>query len=124
MLTKILITLFVIIGACFLLLKRTNGIKNQPSSSSQSALSAKPTLWRRHWPAGLFALLGLSVFSYSVWYWFDQHKIVTVTIVSAAGTSSGVYHARKGDISEAKMITLEGVHIRFSASERLEILED
>jgi len=99
LLTKLLLTLAVIIMAILLLAKRKPGVV-------QASLQNTPVL------------------SYSVWYWHDQHKVVTVTIVSPSGDSFGVYHARKGDISEAKMVTVEGVHIRFSNAERLEILED
>ncbi|MEL4250420.1 hypothetical protein AAEH72_05280 [Shewanella xiamenensis] len=120
MLTKLLLTLAVIIMAILLLAKRKPGVV-QASLQNTPVL---PSLLRRYAMSGVFLLLGLCVLSYSVWYWHDQHKVVTVTIISPSGDSFGVYHARKGDISEAKMVTVEGVHIRFSNAERLEILED
>ncbi|QYK10765.1 hypothetical protein [Shewanella mangrovisoli] len=120
MLTKLLLTLAVIIMAILLLASQ------RPKQASATSVDFPPmqSLWRRYGMRGAFLLLGLSLLSYSVWYWYDQHKVVTVMIVSPAGVLSGVYKARKGDISEAKMVTVEGVHIRFSNAERLEILED
>lgn len=120
MLTKLLLTLAVIIMGILLLAKR------EPNAKAITTVNvpAMPSLWRRYGMRGAFLLLGFSLLGYSVWYWWDQHKVVTVTIVSPAGVLSGVYKARKGDISEAKMVTVEGVHIRFSNAERLEILED
>lgn len=120
MLTKLLLTLAVIIMAILLLAKRKPGA----TSVSLPNTPVSPSLWRRYGMSGAFLLLGLCLLSYSVWYWRDQHKVVTVTIVSPSGGSSGVYHARKGEISEGKMVTVEGMHIRFSNAERLEILED
>ncbi|MCG9965128.1 hypothetical protein [Shewanella cutis] len=120
MLTKLLLTLAVIIMAILLLVKRKPGALQVTVSEAPVSQS----LWRRYGMSGAFLLLGLCLLSYSVWYWRDQHKVVTVTIVSPSGEHAGVYHARKGDISEAKMVTVEGVHIRFSNAERLEILED
>ncbi|MFV0597372.1 hypothetical protein [Shewanella sp.] len=120
MLTKLLLTLAVIIMAVLLLASR----RPKQAPSELVNIPPMPSLWRRYGMRGAFLLLGLSLLSYSVWYWRDQHKVVTVTIVSPAGVLSGVYKARKGDISEAKMVTVEGVHIRFSSAERLEILED
>ncbi|MGL5408708.1 MAG: hypothetical protein ACRDAP_08335 [Shewanella sp.] len=81
-------------------------------------------LCRHYGMAGLFAAIGLGVLSYSVWYWLDQHQIVTVTIVAPTGEQTGVYRVRKGDIADAKMVTVDGLHIRFSTAERLEILAD
>ncbi len=121
MLTKILVTLVVIALAVFKLLNRR---PQKLHSSASSVATAPVSFWRRYGFVGGFSLLGASLLSYSVWYWYDQHKVVTVTIVSPSGGSFGVYHARKGDISETKMVTVEGVHIRFANSERLEILED
>lgn len=120
LLTKLLLTLAVIIMAILLLAKR------RPSAVQVSLpnIATSLSLWRRYGISGAFLLLGLGLLSYSVWYWHDQHKVVTVTIVSSSGENFGVYHARKGDISEAKMVTVEGIHIRFSAAERLEILEN
>ncbi len=126
LLTKILFTLLIVIGAWFLLLKRGRSVGSQSQSHYQERLTIVPyaPFWRRYLMTGLFVLIGISTLSYSIWYWRDQHKIVTVTIVSPTGTHSGVYQARKGDISEAKMVTVEGIHIRFSTAERLEIIED
>lgn len=119
MLTKLLLTLAVIIMAILLLAKRKSSARQVTVPDTPMLLS----LWHRYAMIGAFLLLGFCLLSYSVWYWHDQHKIVTVTIVSPTGDHFGVYQARKGDISEAKMVTVEGVHIRFSNAERLEILE-
>lgn len=127
LLTKILLTLLVVIGAWFLLLKRGRSVGSQSQSINNQGrlvMESYAPLWRRYFMTGLFVLIGICILSYSVWYWRDQHKVVTVTIVSPTGIHSGVYQARKGDISEAKMVTVEGIHIRFSTAERLEILED
>nr|MBP8118551.1 hypothetical protein [Shewanella sp.] len=68
-------------------------------------------------------VIGFSLLSYSVWYWRDQHRIVTVRIVSPNADNNGEYRVRKGDISDSKMVTIDGIHIRFSTQERLAIIE-
>lgn len=123
LLTKLLFTLAIITIMVFLLINRS-AKTNQARQSLSSVTIPQANVWRRYGVRGLFVLLGLSIFSYSVWFWRDQHKVVTVTIMPSNGTNFSVYHARKGDISETKMVTVEGLHIRFSSSERLEILED
>ncbi|MGL5359919.1 MAG: hypothetical protein ACRDBI_09435 [Shewanella sp.] len=94
------------------------------ANAPSSAMSPWLRTCRRYGMAAGFTGLGLCVLSYSVWYWLDQHQIVTVTIVAPSGATSGVYRVRKGDISDAKMVTVDGLHIRFSTAERLEILAD
>ncbi|MCB2381082.1 hypothetical protein KV201_02665 [Shewanella sp. SR1] len=121
MLTKILLTVLVIAGAWFLLMKRQRQIVPQAANISTKRLNE--SLWRRYLLTGVFVVLGLSVLSYSVWYWRDQHKIVTVRIVSPNTDNNGEYRVRKGDISDSKMVTLDGIHIRFSTQERLAIIE-
>ncbi|MGE6434535.1 hypothetical protein [Shewanella baltica] len=121
MLTKILLTVLVIAGAWFLLMKRQRQIVPQATNISTKRLN-EPLL-RRYLLTGVFVVLGLSVLSYSVWYWRDQHTIVTVRIVSPNADNNGEYRVRKGDISDSKMVTLDGIHIRFSTQERLTIIE-
>lgn len=121
MLTKILLTVLVIAGAWFLLMKRQRQIVPQAANISTKRLNEP--MWRRYLLTGVFVVLGLSVLSYSVWYWRDQHKIVTVRIVSPNADNNGEYRVRKGDISDSKMVTLDGIYIRFSTQERLAIIE-
>lgn len=121
MLTKILLTILVIAGAWFLLLKRTRLIQPQVINIADKPLGS--SLWRRYLLTGIFVVLGLGLLSYSVWYWRDQHQVVTVRIVSPNADNNGEYRVRKGDISDSKMVTLDGIHIRFSTQERLAIIE-
>ncbi|GIU11900.1 hypothetical protein [Shewanella morhuae] len=121
MLTKILLTILVIAGAWFLLLKRTRLIQPQVINIADKPFGS--SLWRRYLLTGIFVVLGLGLLSYSVWYWRDQHRVVTVKIVSPNAANNGEYRVRKGDISDSKMVTLDGIHIRFSTQERLAIIE-
>ena len=121
MLIKILLTVLVIVGAWFLLVKRKRQIEPQAVNLSSKRFSEP--LWRRYLLTGVFVVIGFSLLSYSVWYWRDQHRIVTVRIVSPNADNNGEYRVRKGDISDSKMVTLDGIHIRFSTQERLAIIE-
>ncbi|MGI2116478.1 hypothetical protein [Shewanella oncorhynchi] len=121
MLIKILLTVLVIAGAWFLLVKRKRQI--EPLAVNLSSKRFSEPLWRRYLLTGVFVLIGFSLLSYSVWYWRDQHRIVTVRIVSPNADNNGEYRVRKGDISDSKMVTLDGIHIRFSTQERLAIIE-
>ncbi|MCU7988299.1 MULTISPECIES: hypothetical protein [unclassified Shewanella] len=121
MLIKILLTVLVIAGAWFLLVKRKRQI--EPLAVNLSSKRFSEPLWRRYLLTGVFVVIGFSLLSYSVWYWRDQHRIVTVRIVSPNADNNGEYRVRKGDISDSKMVTLDGIHIRFSTQERLAIIE-
>lgn len=121
MLIKILLTVLVIAGAWFLLVKRKRQI--EPLAVNLSSKRFSEPLWRRYLLTGVFVLIGFSLLSYSVWYWRDQHRIVTVRIVSPNADNNGEYRVRKGDISDSKMVTIDGIHIRFSTQERLAIIE-
>ncbi|MCU8033813.1 MAG: hypothetical protein WC024_10275 [Shewanella sp.] len=121
MLIKILLTVLVIVGAWFLLVKRKRQIEPQAVNLSSKRFSEP--LWRRYLLTGVFVVIGFSLLSYSVWYWRDQHRIVTVRIVSPNADNNGEYRVRKGDISDSKMVTIDGIHIRFSTQERLAIIE-
>ncbi|MCH1931345.1 hypothetical protein L9G16_14250 [Shewanella sp. A25] len=120
MLTKLLLTLSVVAIAIFMLTKR----HPEPRPITTASVALPPTCWRRFGMAGALLLLGLSLLSYSVWYWSDQHTVVTVTIVSPIEGHSGEYQVRKGDISATEMVTVDGIHIKFSSAERLEILKE
>ena len=121
MLIKILLTVLVIAGAWFLLVKRKRQI--EPLAVNLSSKRFSEPLWRRYLLTSVFVVIGFSLLSYSVWYWRDQHRIVTVRIVSPNADNNGEYRVRKGDISDSKMVTLDGIHIRFSTQERLAIIE-
>ncbi|MBS0042424.1 hypothetical protein KFE26_08950 [Shewanella sp. M16] len=121
MLIKILLTVLVIAGTWFLLVKRKRQIESQAVNLSSKRFSEP--LWRRYLLTSVFVVIGFSLLSYSVWYWRDQHRIVTVRIVSPNADNNGEYRVRKGDISDSKMVTLDGIHIRFSTQERLAIIE-
>lgn len=121
MLIKILLTVLVITGAWFLLVKRKRQI--EPLAVNLSSKRFSEPLWRRYLLTSVFVVIGFSLLSYSVWYWRDQHRIVTVRIVSPNADNNGEYRVRKGDISDSKMVTIDGIHIRFSTQERLAIIE-
>lgn len=121
MLIKILLTVLVIAGAWFLLVKRKRQI--EPLAVNLSSKRFSEPLWRRYLLTSVFVVIGFSLLSYSVWYWRDQHRIVTVRIVSPNADNNGEYRVRKGDILDSKMVTIDGIHIRFSTQERLAIIE-
>lgn len=121
MLIKILLTVLVIAGTWFLLVKRKRQI--EPLAVNLSSKRLSEPLWRRYLLTSVFVVIGFSLLSYSVWYWRDQHRIVTVRIVSPNADNNGEYRVRKGDISDSKMVTIDGIHIRFSTQERLAIIE-
>lgn len=115
MLSQLLITLLVI-GFAYVLLKR----RRTPAPTTTIHYDERP-IWRRYIFALIFGLLSVVIVSYSGWYWYDNHRIVTVTIMSMNDDQTRVYQARKGDISDNKMVTLDGLHVRFSTADRLEI---
>ncbi|BAJ01703.1 hypothetical protein [Shewanella violacea] len=113
MLTKILITALVIVGAFFYLRKPAR-------LPAQTEIEAEgKSIMLRYIFMGLIAVSMLGSTGYWYWNWQDGNQVVTVTIVSPIKDSTSVYHVRKKDIFNNKLTTVEGIHIRLSDQDRV-----
>ncbi|MCK8047351.1 hypothetical protein MSG37_20925 [Shewanella sp. 1CM18E] len=113
MLTKILITLLIIVAAMLYIRKpREQGVR---ANTKELAKNIKLRI------AG-YILIGLSLTAtaaYWYWDWNDSRQVVSVTIVSPVSDDSVVYQVRKKDITSNEITTIDGIRIRLSNQERI-----
>lgn len=113
MLTKIIITLLVILVALFYLRKPTASAKMQGASRLGKEMMFKYVIY------GFILISMLASGGYWYWNWQDGNQVVSVTIVSPLEKSSLSYKVRKKDILSHEITTLEGLNIRLSSQERV-----
>ncbi|MCL1065750.1 hypothetical protein L2735_02875 [Shewanella olleyana] len=117
MLTKILVTLLVIVGA-FAYLRSGRGSK--VSRSEALAVESSPFLSR----AVIYAMIAVSMIAsagFWGWTWYDDNTVVEVTISSPVEAMSASYQVRKKDIEAQRITTVDGIQIRLSNQERITV---
>ncbi len=117
MLTQILVTLLVIVGA-FMYLRSGRGSK--VSRREALAVESSPFFSR----AVMYAMIAVSMLAsagFWGWTWYDDNTIVEVTISSPVEAMSASYQVRKKDIEAQRITTVDGIQIRLSNQERVTV---
>ena len=118
MLTKIVVTLLVMVIS-FFIFKRGNAA---PTSTKQVTTQSLGQLMLRRYIFTavmiLFLLIGLTAFG---WNWYDNNKVVQVSIINPITDVAEVYQVRKKDILADQITTIDGIQIRLSSEERIMI---
>ncbi|QSX35102.1 hypothetical protein JYB87_07780 [Shewanella avicenniae] len=112
-LTKLLVTLLVVVIGWKVINKRQTSTSIQSAKAASSLSNNKYTL-----VAGLLLVVAAAIVGWQWWVGFQQ---VSVTIVSPRDGKVETYLVRKRDISENKIVTVDGLIIRLSQEERIEI---
>ncbi|MDR8523509.1 MULTISPECIES: hypothetical protein [Shewanella] len=115
MLTKILITVLVIVVA-MLYIRRP---KEQNQSTRVNTKDLANNIKLKVAGYILIALSLTATAAYWYWDWSDGRQVVSVTIVSPASDESVVYQVRKKDITSNEITTINGIRIRLSNQERI-----
>ncbi len=115
MLTKILITVLVIVAA-MLYIRRP---KEQSQSTRLNTKELASNIKLRVVGYILIALSLIATAAYWYWDWNDSRQVVSVTIVSPVSDESVVYQVRKKDITSNEITTINGIRIRLSNQERI-----
>lgn len=117
MITKILLTLVVVIAA-YLYLKR-RGAQQQPESKKEDPAGQNDLPFRMI--AIVFLLVSFFVtcgfFAYN---WFEGRQLLEITLTTP-DQSQQVYKVYKADLEERSFETIDGQIIRISAQERMQI---
>jgi len=116
-LTKILITVFIIVSVMFYLRK-----KNQTSTVATYTDTPAPSQFKYV----AFAVVALSLClsaGYIFMQWQDDNKVVNITIISPVSNNEQSYLVRKKDIGVNEIKTLDGITIRLSNQERIVIAD-
>ncbi|WP_137222961.1 hypothetical protein [Shewanella sp. MEBiC00475] len=118
MLTKILVTILVIVGA-IVYLRRGRG-SNVNRNTVMADMQSSPFFSR----VIIYTMIAVSMLasaSYWGWSWYDDNTIVDVTISSPVEAMSASYKVRKKDIEDQRITTVDGIQIRLSNQERLTV---
>ncbi|AZG72147.1 hypothetical protein [Shewanella livingstonensis] len=118
MLTKILVTILVILGA-IVYLRRGRGHK--VNRITEMANTQKSPLFSRVIIYTMIAVSMLASAGYWGWSWYDDNTVVEVTITSPIEAMTDSYKVRKKDIEAQQITTVDGIQIRLSNQERLTV---
>ncbi|MFT5759715.1 MAG: TRAP-type C4-dicarboxylate transport system permease small subunit [Alteromonadaceae bacterium] len=117
-LTKILVTILVILGA-IVYLRRGRGHK--VNRITEMANTQKSPLFSRVIIYTMIAVSMLASAGYWGWSWYDDNTVVEVTITSPIKAMTDSYKVRKKDIEAQRITTVDGIQIRLSNQERLTV---
>lgn len=119
MVTKLLFTLLIIVGAFWVVKKRSAGVaaqqqaKQDPNAFNTSDLRLG---------AYLFIILMVLASGVMLYYqWRDNYREVTVRVINTQTGESISYRARYGDIEGRSFRTLDGRSVTVAATERIEL---
>ena len=126
MLTKILLTVFVAIGAWLVLRYRQQNrpplyLPPTPAPPPPIELDKNPPMKIIALALTLFMMAGVGWFLYDEW--FDGRRIVEVQVINANTGKVTLYDARKGEVNlqNGSFTTLGGNRVVLAAVERMEV---
>jgi len=130
MITKILFTAAVI-AIVYLLARsraqRTQAVQRQEARSAPRPAQPAPAAAGERMPRYLaYALLGIMLAGSGTFIfmeWRDQYRVVTVRVINTNNGNSVIYQARRGDVKDRSLETLDGRRVVLAAVERLEFGE-
>ncbi|GLS84333.1 hypothetical protein [Paraferrimonas haliotis] len=118
MLTKLLITVIVILLSLFVL-KQRKPVEVVDKTADVTALSRKALL--KFYATLCLGALIIGSLVFVGWHWYDNQQIMQVTISNPNTGDAQVFLARKGEIGASSMVTIQGQQIRISPLESVRI---
>lgn len=130
MITKILFTAAVI-AIVYLLARsrsrRTQAVRRLEAPSATRPVQPAPAAPVDKLPRYLaYALLGIMLAGSGLFIfleWRDQYQVVSVRVINTNTGSSITYQARRGDVKDRSLETLDGRRVVLAAVDRMELGE-
>jgi len=129
MLTKILITLLIIVGAV-IFLRHKKSLNQQPLNSVTPkviTIDAEPAnIIQSNIKLIAFAVLSLTLLTGTVMMflnWQDDHRLYEIKVVNPQSGNIDIFEAYKKDLQGRSFTTITGQRIKVSEWERLEFQE-
>ncbi len=121
MITKLLLTLGVILAAWLVLRNRQRRMRAPPP---EPRLQAPPRNGVNPWKwAGyllvVVMILGSGLFLYAEWQ--DRYRVVTVSVVNTQTGERIDYQAHRMDVEGRRFVTLDGLEVNVADTERIEL---
>lgn len=120
MLTKILLTLTVIVACLWVLSAR----RNKPEAATKAVVSKKDQERQRLLRQGAWSFMALMVIAAGIMITmelWDRNTIVTVHVINTQSGERISYQARREDIQNSSFTTVEGRQVITAGVERIEI---
>ena len=125
MLTKILLTLAVIVGAALVLRARMEqrpGVRASAPSSGRPAAKPKPPLHLRLLPYGL-VLAALTIGAFFYWLeWKEEHRLFTVRVIDTRSGEVRNYPVYRHEVQGRGFRTVDGREVQLADVERMELV--
>lgn len=119
MLTKILVTILVILAVITFYRVKNSGRVTQAARRLESRSPAEKRFGRLV-AYGFVALLILISAGWYALHWQEQHRIITIRVIGESGTTT--YKAYNKDLKGNRFDTIDGKTVRLGESERVEII--
>ena len=123
MITKILLTLLVVLSA-YALIKRQRANSSQqkearPNSDNSMSFDAADLRLGAYMFIAIMFLLG-AYFYYQRWQ--QDHQLLTIRLYSVGKQQAVEYQVFQYQLDNRSFITTDGIHVKVSSNERMEII--
>lgn len=119
MLTKILVTVLVVIAVLTFYRVKNSGRVTDAARRLETRTPAEKRFGRMV----AYGFAGLLILISAAWYsmhWREQHRIITIRVISDSGTTT--YKAYNKDLKGNRFESIDGRTVRLGDSERVEII--
>lgn len=119
MLTKILVTILVIVAVLTFYRVKNSGRVTEAARR----LEARATENNRFGRMAAYGFVGVLILVSVVWYglhWQEQHRVLTIRVIGESGTTT--YKAYNKDVKGNRFESLDGKTVILGDSERIEII--
>jgi hypothetical protein len=121
MITKLLLTIGVILVA-WLVLRNRQKRMSAPPPAPRLQVAARDGVNPWKWAGYLLVvvmILGSGLFLYAEWQ--DRYRVVTVGVVNTQTGERIEYQARRMDVEDRRFVTLDGREVSVADTERIEL---
>jgi hypothetical protein len=121
MITKLLLTLGVILAAWLVLRNRQ---KRMDAVASEQCLESAPANHKNPWKLAGYVLIGVMILGSGLFLyaeWQDRYRVVSVNVVNTQTGETTLYLARRMDVEDRHFVTLDGREVSVSDIERIEL---
>ena len=124
MLTKVLLTLLVIVGAALVLRGRMEGRPGVRREGARAPARPRPPLHLRLLPYGL-VLAALSIGAFFYWMeWKEEHRLFTVRVIDTRSGEVRTYPVYRNQVHGRGFETVDGRVVELADVERMELIAD
>lgn len=119
MISKILITVLVIVAALLFLRHKKGRTRQLQAQRAELAADRRRAMTIAVLLAGLTLLVSAGIYT---WHWQQAHQIMSVRVVNSHSGAVESYRVYRADLEGRSFRTIDGIEIHLSDAERMEII--